>query len=188
MARYAPGNFSYRSDVIPARELESQVGKFGYLIWHDRLCKDSQGNLFIDAKASLERKRNGAQELLVEAVKDGLEVMVVGDALLEPGVPRDAKRQSTSISVVRIKVGGKTYTQWNDELQYYSISDMPTGEKYEWFIERRQVTITKTVCYTSRRSGIKKKDGNDRLSIRRLGRREYQVQVPQRGWVRLALS
>lgn len=204
MGRYQPGNFTYHSNVIPARELTKQVDKFAYLIWKDRLCKDSRGNLFIEPTASLERKRNGFQEILVKAVEGGFEVVIVGDPLLDPDVPSDAKPTPRAIPVVRLKVRNlgrshNVFTQWDDELHYYTLASMSIGGKQEWYIDRYSFTVVrpphrygeKGLCRAHRNTLVAKKSRPTvytRVPVRRLGKDEYEImmsKMSKRGWVPL---
>lgn len=185
-----PGNFKFHDSIIPAEELEQQPGKFGYINWWAYLRMDGKGKLFVEADGVIDRDASSTHPaILVRATKGGgLEIELVGGDVLSPGAPSDKRPSKTAIPVKRIKAGGKWYKRWDDEIRYHSIMTMPIGESHQWFIERKQISTFGDPLNTSNLSGVKKKGGPTRVPIRRLGKDQYEVQMPRRGWLPLKLD
>lgn len=168
-------------DEITAAELNEQTGTFGYLSAHNLRFKGKK--MVIEASAIIMRNLPYEDVLRVESVPGGLAIQFVDFKFYAWRIRRP---RGKTVAVVKLTMDDRTYTQWSDELYYVSLKRLPigtTGFVYRGHIEERGGKLV-GFC----RADTENDGDEDKVPVRRIGRRDYEVELSEGEWTKLLVK
>jgi len=175
------GTFDGPDEITAAKLNEQQTGKFGYLsAWQLRF---KGKKMVIEASATIMRDLPHEDALRVESVQGGLAIEFVDFKFFAWRIRRP---RGKVVAVTELKVDGRKYAQWSDELYYVSLEHLPIGST--GFVYRNHIEERGGKLVGFRHADTENDGDEQKVPVRRNGRRDYEVELNRGEWTKLIVK